>query len=396
MPEPPSDFPDMESFAEPDMPEPEPDFGEAPDIEPDFGSVEQTEPDNTSNTENLQAVSITEDIAATPAAMFEKGTDKKESDNNDNAISQQSDFIPEDVPTISAVASGEVVVSKKTDINESEVENVTVADSEAQEVPETTDTSEFLENVEDISNAKPTESTESSTEAESTDDTTTTKTSDTATEIENIEAAKDTEMPEISEPADSLSSNESKPDVSGISDSVIPPRPKAGVGTRLKMNLRSPSPSPQGLTNDDEVGVQSVDRVSDNSPLPARYQTTGERSPYDDSPYASSKLQTDGQPLKSGNDSGKAGELSEAGRSLPSNDEPETELPEICSDIDFGDIDEPDNIVFPEFDYVVEPEIPDPSELPPIESNVISIFDEDWDDDWDEDDEEGVEFIYKR
>ena len=81
------------------------------------------------------------------------------------------------------------------------------------------------------------------------------------------------------------------------------------------------------------------------------------------------------------NDSGKAGELSEAGRSLPSNDEPETELPEICSDIDFGDIDEPDNIVFPEFDYVVEPEIPDPSELPPIESNVISIFDEDWDDD---------------
>ena len=25
---------------------------------------------------------------------------------------------------------------------------------------------------------------------------------------------------------------------------------------------------------------------------------------------------------------------------------PETELPEICSDIDFGDIDEPDNIVF--------------------------------------------------
>ena len=60
--------------------------------------------------------------------------------------------------------------------------------------------------------------------------------------------------------------------------------------------------------------------------------------------------------------------------------EPKIELPEIYSDIDFGDIDEPDNIVFPEFDYVVEPEIPDPSELPPIESNVISIFDEDWDD----------------
>ena len=174
-------------------------------------------------------------------------------------------------------------------------------------------------------------------------------------------------MPEILEPANPKSLSKPESDVSGISDSVIPPRPKAGVGTRLKMNLRSPSPSPQGLTNDDEVGVQSVDGVSDNSPLPARYQTTGERSPYDDSPYTSSKLQTDVQP--------------EAGRSLPSNDEPETELPEICSDIDFGDIDEPDNIVFPEFDYVVEPEIPDPSELPPIESNVISIFDEDWDDD---------------
>ena len=65
----------------------------------------------------------------------------------------------------------------------------------------------------------------------------------------------------------------------------------------------------------------------------------------------------------------------------PSSEELEIELPNICSDIDFGDIDEPDNIVFPEFDYVVEPEIPDPSELPPIESNVISIFDEDWDDD---------------
>lgn len=77
MPESPSDFPDMESFAEPDMPEPEPDFGEAPDIEPDFGSVKQAEPDDTSNTENLQAVSITEDIAATPVATLEDGTDKK-------------------------------------------------------------------------------------------------------------------------------------------------------------------------------------------------------------------------------------------------------------------------------------------------------------------------------
>ena len=30
------------------------------------------------------------------------------------------------------------------------------------------------------------------------------------------------------------------------------------------VNLRSPSPSPQGLTNDDEVGVQNVDGVSDS------------------------------------------------------------------------------------------------------------------------------------
>ena len=54
------------------------------------------------------------------------------------------------------------------------------------------------------------------------------------------------------------------------------------------VNLRSPSPSPQGLTNDDEVGVQSVDGVSDF-------------------PYTSSNLQTDGQP--------------EVGRGLPSIDE---------------------------------------------------------------------------
>ena len=43
------------------------------------------------------------------------------------------------------------------------------------------------------------------------------------------------------------------------------------------VNLRSPSPSPQGLTSDDEVGGQSVDEVSD-------------------SPYTSSNLRTDGQP----------------------------------------------------------------------------------------------------
>lgn len=67
-------------------------------------------------------------------------------------------------------------------------------------------------------------------------------------------------------------------------DSVITPRPEAGAVTRLKMNLRSPSPSPQGLTNDDGVGVQSVDGV----------------------PYTSSNLRTDGQP--------------EVGRGLPSID----------------------------------------------------------------------------
>ena len=45
-----------------------------------------------------------------------------------------------------------------------------------------------------------------------------------------------------------------------------------------------------------------VDGVSDNSPLPARYQTTGERSPYDDSPYMFSNHQTNEQPDCSGSD----------------------------------------------------------------------------------------------
>ena len=118
-----------------------------------------------------------------------------------------------------------------------------------------------------------------------------------------------------------------------VDDSVITPRPKAGVVTRLKMNLCSPSLSvsesgneelcselspslveadkrsrkaecstPQGLTNDDKVGVQSVDGVSDNSPLPARYHTTGECSPYDGSQDTSSNHQTAGQPDCSGSD----------------------------------------------------------------------------------------------
>ena len=58
------------------------------------------------------------------------------------------------------------------------------------------------------------------------------------------------------------------------------------------VNLRSPSPD--------------VDGVSDST-------------------YTSSNLRTDGQPLKSGNDSGKAGELSEVDRGLPSNNEKEND-----------------------------------------------------------------------
>lgn len=54
---------------------------------------------------------------------------KKESDNNDNAISQQSDFTPKDISTIPAASPEEKTYIKKPDINESEVENVTVADS---------------------------------------------------------------------------------------------------------------------------------------------------------------------------------------------------------------------------------------------------------------------------
>ena len=85
-----------------------------------------------------------------------------------------------------------------------------------------------------------------------------------------------------------------------VDDSVITPRPKAGVVTRLKMNLRSPS------SVLDERSRRSlrccVDGVSDSSPLPARYQTTGECSPYDGSPYTSSNHQTDGQPDCSGSD----------------------------------------------------------------------------------------------
>ena len=86
------------------------------------------------------------------------------------------------------------------------------------------------------------------------------------------------------------------------------------------VNLRSPS------SVLDERSRRSlrccVDGVSDSSPLPARYQTTGECSPYDGSPYTSSNHQTDGQPDCSGSDclqqtfpDGKPG------RGLPSIDE---------------------------------------------------------------------------
>ena len=67
-----------------------------------------------------------------------------------------------------------------------------------------------------------------------------------------------------------------------VDDSVITPRPKAGVVTRLKVNLRSPSPV-RRTTNEGEAGVQSVDMVSG-------------------SPYTSSNHQTDGQPNCSGSD----------------------------------------------------------------------------------------------
>ena len=68
-------------------------------------------------------------------------------------------------------------------------------------------------------------------------------------------------------------------------DSVITPRPKAGVVTRLKMNLRSPSLSVSESGNEELCSELSpdVDGVSD-------------------SPYTSSNLRTDGQPNCSGSD----------------------------------------------------------------------------------------------
>ena len=69
------------------------------------------------------------------------------------------------------------------------------------------------------------------------------------------------------------------------------------------VNLRSPSPSPQGLTNDDNVGVQSVDGVSD-------------------SPYTSSNLRANRQPDCSGSDClQQSSPDGKPGRGLPSIDE---------------------------------------------------------------------------
>ena len=90
------------------------------------------------------------------------------------------------------------------------------------------------------------------------------------------------------------------------------------------MNLCSPSPVL------DERSRRSlrccVDGGSDNSPLPARYQTTGERLPYDGSPYTSSNHQTDGQPDCSGSDClQQSFPDGKPGRGLPSIDENKTE-----------------------------------------------------------------------
>ena len=70
-----------------------------------------------------------------------------------------------------------------------------------------------------------------------------------------------------------------------VDDSVITPRPKAGVVTRLKVNLRSPSLSVSESGNEELCSELSpdVDMVSG-------------------SPYTSSNHQTDGQPNCSGSD----------------------------------------------------------------------------------------------
>ena len=93
-------------------------------------------------------------------------------------------------------------------------------------------------------------------------------------------------------------------------------------------SIRSPEPSPQGLTNDDEVGVQSVDGVSD-SPYTSNvscYSKDRVRAVIEakrvhcTQPYGfacqplrvlvTSPAKQASYHIYSGNDSGKAGELS--------------------------------------------------------------------------------------
>ena len=94
------------------------------------------------------------------------------------------------------------------------------------------------------------------------------------------------------------------------------------------VNLCSPSLSVSESGNEELCSELSpdVDGVSDNSPLPARYQTTGERLPYDGSPYTSSNHQTDGQPDCSGSDClQQSFPDGKPGRGLPSIDENKAE-----------------------------------------------------------------------
>ena len=72
------------------------------------------------------------------------------------------------------------------------------------------------------------------------------------------------------------------------------------------VNLRSPSPSPQGLANDDEVGVQSVDGVSDSTHTSNYLETDGQRKidrgfpPIDDDHDMTSALEVE-EDIQSGN-----------------------------------------------------------------------------------------------
>ncbi|MCQ4791232.1 hypothetical protein NE590_15525 [Blautia obeum] len=80
-------------------------------------------------------------------------------------------------------------------------------------------------------------------------------------------------------------------------DSVITPRPKAGVVTRLKMNLRSPSLSVSESGNE-ELCSELSPVLDERSRRSLRCCVDG----VSDSPYTSSNLRTDGQPNCSGSD----------------------------------------------------------------------------------------------